>query len=434
MGIVEDEQGARQLVQLLQVACLHPVRPGAPQVPDVGTQRCERALTPTAGEVGPQAARHVRVLAGMGPAGPGVEVGALGEPVGGELPDRLQHRDPRLAARQVHPAEQALLDEAGQPVEDVQGDAIDLAQVLGHRLDRGDLRVREHRHQLVQPLLPGLQELVAPVHRRAQRLLPLREVARPAAEQAQPVAQSIPEHVGREQAQARRRQLDRQGQAVQAAADLGHGRSVVVGQLEVGPDDLRPIHEQLDCLVAADPARGRSLAPFRRQGERRDRVHLLCPHVERLPAGREHRQPGALAEQAGDHAGRFGDLLEVVEHEQRSPVPEPVDELVLQRALDDLAEPGRARDRHQDGVRVPAAGQVDEGHAIGEAGREIPGHPDRQRGLAGAAGADQREQAHGAVLEAGGDPGDLVLPADQLGDPRRQVRAGRACRDQGWEL
>ena len=111
----------------------------------------------------------------------------------------------------------------------------------GHGLDRGDLRLREHGQQLEQALLAGPQQLVAPVHRRPERLLALGQVARPAAQEAQPVAQAIPQDLGREQAQVRRGELDRQGQAVQPAADLGDCRGVVVGQLEVrgGPTRAR---------------------------------------------------------------------------------------------------------------------------------------------------------------------------------------------------
>ena len=95
-----------------------------------------------------------------------------------------------------------------------------------------------------------------------------------------------------------------------------------------------------------------------------------------------------------------GDLLEVVEHDQHPPLPQSIDELVLQRPVDDLAQADGPRDRHQDRVRVVGAGQVDERHAVAEPRRQVRGDADRERRLAGAPGPDEREQADGPVGEA----------------------------------
>ena len=152
---------------------------------------------------------------------------------------------------------------------------------------------------------------------------------------------------------------------------------------------------------------------------------MLGPDVQCLAAGGQHGQARAVAQQLRHGAGRLGHLLEVVEHEQHPPIPQPIGELFLQRAIDDLAEPDGTGDRDEHGVRVPGAGQVDEGHAVREAGREVLGDPDRQRRLAGASGSGQRQQANRGVLEAIPDLRELGLTTDQLGGPGRQARPGR---------
>jgi hypothetical protein len=54
------------------------------------------------------------------------------------------------------------------------------------------------------------------------------------AEEREALIEALGEGIGSEDPEARRSQLEGQGEAVQAAADLGHRRGVVVGQLEAG--------------------------------------------------------------------------------------------------------------------------------------------------------------------------------------------------------
>jgi hypothetical protein len=51
-----------------------------------------------------------------------------------------------------------------------------------------------------------------------------------------------------ERPDARRRQLDRERQPVEALADVSHGLRVAVAQLEVPDREPRPVGEQLDGL------------------------------------------------------------------------------------------------------------------------------------------------------------------------------------------
>ena len=124
VGIVEDQQRPCQLVELLEVAFRHPVRPtraAGSRCPRPGRRARPRAA---AGQIGEKAPRHRGEVGGMRPASAHAPVGTWASR-SGELPDGLEHRHPRLAARRVDPAHEALLDEAGQPFQDVQLDAID---------------------------------------------------------------------------------------------------------------------------------------------------------------------------------------------------------------------------------------------------------------------------------------------------------------------
>ncbi len=368
----------------------------------------------------------------MRPSSSRGDVGACFEPVGRELPDRLQHRDARLATRFVDLSNEALLDEPGETVEDVQVDVVDRPEIGGHGFDGGDLRLREHGHQLEQALLAWPKEAVAPVHRRPQRLLSLRKVARPTPQEPQSVPESIPQDLRREDAQVRRGELDRQRQAVEPAADLGHDRGVVIGQLEIGADTARPIDEELHRLELADPV-SRDLPVDGRQAERRDRVDPLRPNAQRLSAGGQDRQSRALAQQPGHEVGCLGHLLEIVEHEEHLSTAQAIDELILQRSIDDLAELDGPRDRDEDGVRVAGAGQVDETDAVREDWLQVLGDLDRQRRLARAARPGQGQQADRSIRQTIPDLRELASATDQPGGPGRQVRPGRPRRDQRWE-
>ena len=233
--------------------------------------------------------------------------------------------------------------------------------VVDHGLDRRDLRIREHRQQLEQALLAGLEELVAPVHRRPQRLLALGEVAGTAAQQAEPVVEPVAQHLRREQREAGGRELDRQRQAIEPAADLRDGGGVVVRQLEVRVDDAGAVDEQLHGLELAD-----GLAPWRGRGRRGGsasggtaktcsaRTWSASRLVARTVSPGQSLSRLATTAAASVTCSRLSSTISIRRSRRWSMSSS------CRSPLDDLAEPDGARDRHEDGVRVADAGQVDE--------------------------------------------------------------------------
>ena len=97
------------------------------------------------------------------------------EHLGGELADRLEHREAGLAGLVVD-ADEALVDELPDPVDDV---AAHLGGGAAYGLGGLELEAAAKDGQPVdEPAGPVVEQVVAPGDRPAQRLLALRQVAR----------------------------------------------------------------------------------------------------------------------------------------------------------------------------------------------------------------------------------------------------------------
>ena len=160
--------------------------------------------------------------------------------VGGELLERVvadgvEHREARLAA--LAAVDEAVVDERRQPVEEARH-AADHLRVLERPAADEDREPRE------QPLLVLGEQRVAPVDRRAQRLLARRRVARAAAEHVE-AAEAREQRVRREELRPRRRELDREREPVEARADLGDGGRVGAVGLDAIAGVPRALDEQL---------------------------------------------------------------------------------------------------------------------------------------------------------------------------------------------
>src|SRR6266511_449403 len=107
------------------------------------------------------------------------------EPLGSVMPDRLQHREPRILVRPLQP-HQARVDERRKPVDDVEVIPADALR----RLEGASSR--EHGELQEQALLLRLEQVVAPVDRGAEGALALRCGPRAAFEHLQTVVEALP--------------------------------------------------------------------------------------------------------------------------------------------------------------------------------------------------------------------------------------------------
>ena len=187
-------------------------------------------------------------------------------------------------------------------------------------------------------------------------------------------------------------ELDRQGQAVEAAAELGD----LVRRLELGTSA-----EEIDGLGL---------------GERRHRVLDLPLHAQELARGDEQREVRAGAEQRGELRRCVDHLLEVVDDEQQLPLADVLGEAVPR------AE--RARDRLRDERGVAERGEADPEDARLEGRDERGGGLDRDPRLPRPAGAGQRDESV-AALDPGANLRELALAADE---GARRAGAGSCSR------
>ena len=184
------------------------------------------------------------------------EFGVLVEPIPRKFPDRLEHREPQ--SRRVGTPTWRIRLFSMRLVSPSSTSGVRAIAGRGqgrNGLDSLKVGVGEDRKHLEQTLLLGLQELITPVHGGAQRLLPLRQIARPGAEDRRACPRAGAATLPVTGAASGRGELDRQRQAVEPAADLRNGRRILVGQREVGPHRLRAVEEELDGFEGLQPPR-----------------------------------------------------------------------------------------------------------------------------------------------------------------------------------
>jgi hypothetical protein len=191
-----------------------------------------------------------------------------------------------------------------------------------------------------------------------------------------------------EDARPRSRELDRERQVVQTAAELGHG----LVRLEPGAR-----REELDRICL---------------GEREHRVLHLAANAQQLSRRDEQLEIWTGLEQLCELGRALDHLLHVVEEEQQLALGHVLGEAVLR------AE--RLRDRPHDERRLVQRGEPDPEDAAPEIRDELGGSLDREPCLAGTAGAAESNQA--GVADDRDHLGHLPLPPDEARHRTREVR------------
>jgi len=167
---------------------------------------------------------------------------AVGKPLLRVRADRLQHREPRLAVRSLLLPKEVVVDERREQREK----SVAAANGL-HGLERA--AAYEDGELYEERLLVRPEQAVAPVDRRAKRLLSRRQIARAAGEELEALLQPGEQRPRGEELRPGGGELDREREPVETDADLGNRRRVRVRDREVGLHGLPPLDEERDRIV-----------------------------------------------------------------------------------------------------------------------------------------------------------------------------------------
>ena len=185
------------------------------------------------------------------------------------------------------------------------------------------------------------------------------------------------------------REFQRQRQAVEPAAELGHRLSVLAGQGEPGLDITDPVDKQPHRWVLRQCLEG---DPGRRNAQRVHPPFLLTADPQYHPAGHQHPQARRRLEQVRDHGRGVQHLLEVIQNDQHVPVGQTPFQGVQRPLLALSHQAERRGDRVGHERRITDRGQVDERRAVGPLPPGAPGHRQRQPRLTRPARPGQHHQ------------------------------------------
>ena len=239
----------------------------------------------------------------------------------------------------------------------------------------------------------------------------------PPVKQREPVVQPLVDFLDRQRAHPRRRELQRERNALDPRAELGDGRRFALGQREAGLLQLRARHEQLDGFRARQRLDARGGLG---QRERQHRIDLLARDAQRFAARRDDPDVGRRAQQrVGKRCAGAHHLLAVVEDQQRLPRLQMRAQRVRERLARLLAHGEHLRRLVRDERRIADRREVQEPDAVGIRVEHVGGDLQRQPRLAETAHAEQRQQA--VALEELSGLLELALASDERGELLRQV-------------
>ncbi len=260
-----------------------------------------------------------------------------------------------------------------------------------------------------QPLLRRREQVEAPVDGGTHGPVPQRHVARAVAERREPGVEQARELVGRDRAQPRCRELDREREAVEPPDDLGD-LPALAGEL--GSRGGGTLEEEL--------ARGPVL-------ERSKLLHVLRGQPQHAAARRQDPQLRGGLQQLGRRESARDEMLDVVEHEQQLALVQVLGHEVAPAGAPRLAEPQGPPDGGKELRRVADRGEVDEDGSVRQLVAYGVCNLERHSRLPDAAGAEQGDQPPAALDDEVVQLGDLPVAADR-GRRRKRERSPRRMR------
>ena len=287
----------------------------------------------------------------------------------------------------------------------------------------------EHREPREDILLLAGEQPPRLVERGAEAAMPLRDVAHRRGEEVDVPLDLVRDLRAREHRHPRGGELDAQGQALDQPADAARLGALVVVEREARLDLRRALDEEAERAGAP--------VPVLREAEAVHVEHPFALHVETLTRRRQQLDLRCALDDLPQQVRAVDEMLEVVEHEQRRPLAQVVEELFLRREAAVGAvhrELDRLGNRRRQELRRRHRDERDEVHAVRVALDPARGGLERESRLARPARPDEREQAAVGILEQPVDLVELRRAADERRAWGRQVLHARLDRLQQREV
>ena len=258
-------------------------------------------------------------------------------------------------------------------------------------------------------LVPG-EQLVAPVDRRAQRLVACGRVTHARTQRTEHRLKTLRDLGRRQQLTAGCGKFDRQRQPIDTPADRRDRGVAGVAQLELRIVRPCALREQRDGVpVRRRPATGTAVSSY---GERRNGVALLGVQGERLAAGREHDDARTGPKHAAYEGCRPQHVLAVVHHEQQMLARQKAFDRLLGRFAGERHDAKRADDRRGNLLRPLQSGERHEARPIGEVPRRAARGLNRESRLAHTSRPGERQQPDRSGLQPVADRPELARATD----------------------
>lgn len=189
----------------------------------------------------------------------------------------------------------------------------------------------------------------------------------------------------------------------------------------------RALDEESHRRDARERRKVRGLARGR-YGEGFERELVFAVEMQRGAACHERCQPWAGCQYNADERRRSWEVLEIIEHEEQPLLPDRADDCRVGRFPHPLAHIERLRDHVRHEGRIAHGGERDEDDAVRHLRAYVVRDSDREPGLAHAARAGDRQEAHRFAAEHRRRLPHRFRAPDERRDLGRQIRWRRQHR------
>ena len=202
-----------------------------------------------------------------------------------------------------------------------------------------------------QRLLPLGEQVIAPADGVSHRLLARRKIAPSARQEWEPNLKVIQQILRLQHLHADGGKLDRQGQSVKTAHNLGNCGGAGSIQVKRGSHGLRPLHKEVDgvsLLNLIGILRGTRVRKI--QGTNRKLAFARQAQTE--PAGDQEGQLRTPHQQLAQERRRNHNVFEAIQHQEQLRRPQHPGESCLRRFSTNVAQPDCAGNRQTDQVWI----------------------------------------------------------------------------------